>query len=294
MHLVMTGPINSQFTDLSNNLAYELVEFPPSSQHEIPRSGDTVTPIAISLPADNDIANDALCLSIGSSTVLRVPLSILALTGRRIDSLLQFNFNAFFPELELVRLQHHEVRLSLESQRPFGLQLQYKHLDTVPRRELATRPSIEHPIQQIATWTAPEAATSSHQTISATIPFIGFSKGYLIEAPDISQLCRFRLQINGSDRWDYNSTLLQMTAQRLSPQHLWVPFNPVNPPTPFTRTAASFQAGLYHSRVENLRLHLEFTEPQATVKIYSFHLNKLHLQSGLCGTLYEHTHLISE
>lgn len=280
--------IHHLFSDLRDFVTYETHEHPPERRHILPRMGDLCSPIAIDLPDTND-SNDSLCIEIGTQRLLQVPLSILALTGRKIGTLQTFDLSAFFPEIELIRLSYHQVHIFLTSNLPFGLHVQYTQLDHDKKHTLVTTEG-KHSFQQIATYRW--ASDSPQHTITPTIAFNNFSKGYIIESPDITQLRRLKLRLNGHDRWNYGPGLLASAAHRLSPQHLWVPFNPTLPPTPFNRTATSFVGGLQQSRIDIISFHLEFTEPQTSVKIHSFDLNLIRLLSGFAQAKIEHIHEI--
>lgn len=282
MHMVMTGSIHTKLRELAEQVVTDVTRYPAAVRHTILRTGDTVIPTAIDISGDIG-SDDALCLEIGGTLIHRIPLSILFLTGHTKGSIHTFDFSVFFPAIELSRLQSRETYVYLESGHIFGIHLLYTYLETRPRRAL-TIATHELPIQQVSTWAAPSGPT---QEISTEIAFEGYSKGYIVEAPKVSQLRRFHLQINGETRWDHDTDLLTTCAVQLSPTHLWIPFNLTLPQTPFTCSIASYKGGLYHSRIERTRFDLEFTEPQEFVKIHSIDLNVF---LGQGGVQYTHDH----
>lgn len=257
-------------SELSNYIAYDIRDFLPERRHIIRCDGDSCIPFAIKILDSSDNNTDVFCLEIGGQRILNLPLSILSLTGRKIGTIQTFDLTTFLNEIDLTRLASNDIIIFLKSQRPFGLQIRYTYFNIEQRHSRSLLPT-KYPFQQLTSWTW--TSDIPKHTVTSTINFKNFSKGYLIEVPDITKLRRFRLQLNGHDRWDFGPDLLATSAHRLSSNYLWIPFNPSLPPSPFNCAATSFIGGLDQSRVDSIKCHLEFTEPLTTIKIHSFELN---------------------
>jgi hypothetical protein len=306
-----TGPANQRFAaDLSNNFVSVVQEYPPEPFHILGHAeGDLLLPTAIALTGcpSNPYpdSSDALILEIGSrDPLLRIPLSVLALEsadGQCIfcpttdQHILTFRHDMFLPAIPILRLQHHPPRFRLESGRLFSLQARITRLDTAERTTLLTRAEHPLPLQQVATYIHPDPV----RRLTATAPFTGITKGYLIEAPDISALRHVRLQFTlpatGTTvtRLDYGPARIATAGIRLSPRHIWFALAAPNETAKavFDTNPRSFRGGFNQDAVTDLQIHLEFAEEQDFIRIHCLSLNELLTHGGMATPHYAHNPL---
>lgn len=284
-----TGIISSSFPALTNGSSHILRELPATTHHTIERNADIIEPVAITVV--DPAADDAFILSIGGQTITRVPLSILFLSGytNPAENIHTFDISPFFPPIEMVRLQYHVVDFSLESSIPFSLCLRNTYLPPGKRAQLNQEHRRDSSIQQVATYTFQDTSGAYTQTI----PFGGFTKGYIVEAPDISQLRHFCLQIGSGtsmhDLINYGPALLAVAGYYLSPRHIWISIDSSRSSSSlFSRTEESFVNGLNHSGIDDTKFSLEFTsvQPASSIRIHSILLNKVSTRFGMGGILY--------
>lgn len=199
-------------------------------------------------------AQGSLQIRVNGSVIYYLPLNILSLTGKKEDSLITFDINAFLLADDFIG---QDVSVELSPRQPFSIQLLPISSDQSVKSK-----STENVLPQISSYTCYNTST---ELISSS-PFFGLTKGFLVEVADSSAFRCIKLLSNITED-AITSDLTQLF--HMSPQHVWIPINPINAPSPFIPTMESFMGGVELD--DKHRIYLEFTEPQEKVTIYNFY-----------------------
>lgn len=101
--------------------------------------------------------------------------------------------------------------------------------------------------------------------------YLNFSycvKGYFIECDKLDTITNFCLMLNGYDRFTYDRTMLHLVGQRISPNLMYLPFMNGNNYKNMSRE--SYVGSCNHSRIDQVKVLLTFTNVQGNVKL-KFH-----------------------
>lgn len=261
----------------------------------VERHSDSVQPVALVIESEEDPflenCEDYLEMEIGRQRMLRLPLSVLRAIStdyRRVRNrhILGLDWNAFFPDIPMLLLVHHEVKFKLRSIREFSLINHRIHLDTEQRREFAHLDQTNDHIQEISCselFRSAESTTEFDFRLDTHSP----TKGLLIETSDACNLTEFRLFLNGHSAIDLNEITIAFVMRRLSPKCVYIPFDLRAPM--LSREPSSFAGAINFSRIDEARLQLRFTNPQAHIRVCGFVYNQLRTRAGMAGLRFETT-----
>jgi hypothetical protein len=133
-------------------------------------------------------------------------------------------------------------------------------------------------IQQIGTDTYTNEEPFIH--FNKNIGCNGFSKGFFISG-NVSKITQFILALNGEKLITYDHILLQVYAKQFGQNLLYIPFN-TNFNSPFDDlTHNGLTGGLNFSRIGQIHLIINWSEPQTSFKIYNVTSNILRTMSGM-------------
>lgn len=261
----------------------------------VERRSDTVQPVALVIESEEDpfLENyeDYLEMTIGEQPMLQLPLSVLRAIStdyRRIRNkhILGLDWNAFFPDITLIRLSYHEVKFKLRSRREFSFINRRIYLDTEQRRALAHSDITTDHTQGIS---CSELFRPAEPTSEFDFWFDTHSptKGLLIETSDTCDLTEFRLISNGLSVIDLNEITTAFVMRRLSPKCVYIPFD--LRASMLSREPSSFAGAINFSRIGGVRLQLRFANPQAHIRVCGFVYNLLRTRNGMAGLRFETT-----
>ena len=119
----------------------------------------------------------------------------------------------------------------------------------------------------------------------------GVSRGFFIGG-NVNRISNFRLKIYGHDLITYNQLLLQVYAKRIGENLIYIPFNPniLDPFNDLTRN--DFTGSINFSMIDNIRVQIDWLEPQTSFKMYNIASNILRITRSLTGIAFNHGPII--
>lgn len=259
------------------------------------RISDNVQPVALVIESEEDpfLENyeDYLEMEIGGRLMLRLPLSVLRAIStdyRRVRNkhILGLDWNAFFPDITLIRLSYHEVKFKLRSRREFSLINRRICLDAEQRLALAHLEETKDHTQGVS---CSELFRPAEPTAEFDFRFDTHSptKGLLIETSDACDLTEFRLILDGHSAIDLTEITTAFVMRRLSPKCVYIPFDLRAPM--LSREPSSFAGAINFSRIDQARLQLRFANPQAHIRVCGFVYNQLRTKDRMARLRFETT-----
>lgn len=261
----------------------------------VPRDGDMFRAKSLifdCIDINQSIDINRVFIEIGGQKMMNVPFSIFkALSKETVvgsKRIYTFDFNMYMKDIALICLAFHEVRFQVqvnsnENIRGISVCSVYRHLDTVPRREMAQQQNIRDPVQYFQTLKCINRQGNTEYSIELTTLFDGISKGYVLEGP-IDTLEEISLHFNHMEAYKLNQATLSVLGRRLGPNLLYIPFNQDVPLE--TNTFEAYQGALNHVRVDNIRMGIK--QSQATEQCFTIHnlcLNLIRYNTGMAGAV---------
>ena len=312
MQLVATGTQNEALR--LRNVAYEYNTYQANGVQSlsITRFADIVNLEYLELTFSNsernnleDVKHLVLNMFIGGQLIQQFPLSLLINLNEPImcDGKMYINlsFDMLFGGIKLIGLQYREVRVEFKNDNALGCISSYgivsklTYLDIEERRNLAQNSSDEI-IQQLSfihVMTDLNDVTQRSNVYDVCLPFTNISKGFFIECNNVDNLNNINLKFNIQDRFNLNRFLVRTKCKKINENLLYFPFNYDKEYS--DRSAGSYEGAANLSRLDTVKLKLDFDNPINNVKIYCLNSNIYRQQNGICelvfsGELFSNTY----
>ena len=312
MSLVAYGAQNAH---ISRNVQYDYETFESESITSnliITRTADIITPEYLELSLVNptvsfdelksNLSGVILNLTIGGSDILNLPIDFLIdlETPDIVDGKLYVNlhFENFIGGLEMIRLQHHEVRFKIINQQDnlninqyfnsFGIVCKETYLDTQERQQLAQSHG-EQTFQQISFVDVVPSRTNINlqsNTFDIRLPFDGPTKGFFIQCANIAQIKQIQITLNGHERTNYNKFLIKTKCKTINSNLLYCPFNPQA--NWADTTQQSYHGSTNLSRIDSTKIKICLDMEIAHLRVYGLGLNIFRQIGGVGGVAYSH------
>lgn len=258
----------------------------------IPRNGDVIDVKGIIFDSDLEIqelwnAIESLKLTIGEQEILILEKEMLEMiaTPEKVDTkwLFSMDFSPFISNIPLAALAYHEIKLNIhlhDRRNIRGIECisASKYLDNESRRQLTSQ-TLSLPIQQLQ---GGALEFDECRYVHMNIDFNGICKGYFLYG-DINNIECVTLRLNHQDRFVYNRVMLRLIAKKISDKILYIPYNPSKDWKDVS--FESYRDGLNHSRVDSVRMKVEFSTVQSHIGLYGLTSNILNIVGGMGGTL---------
>jgi hypothetical protein len=303
MQLVAIGAQNEALR--LRNVAYEYHTYQVNGVQSlsITRFADIVNLEYLELTFSNseisnveDVKHLVLNMFIGGQLIQQFPLSLLINLNEPImcDGKMYINlcFDMLFGGIKLIGLQYRDVRVEFKNDNAlscissYGIVSKLTYLDIEERRNLAES-RFEEVIQQLSfidIMTDLNDVTQMSNVYDICLPFTNISKGFFIECNNVDNLNNINLKFNSQERFNLNRFLVRTKCKKINQNLLYFPFNYDKDYS--DRTAESYEGSPNLSRIDSIKLKLDFDIPINNVKIYSLNSNIYRQMSGMGGLAY--------
>jgi hypothetical protein len=244
----------------------------------------------------DDVKKLVLNMSIGGQTMQQFPLGLLINLNEPMicDEKMYINlcFDMLFGGIKLIGLPYHEVKVEFKNNdalsciSSYGIVSKLAYLDTEERRNLAES-QFEEVIQQLSfinVMTDLNDITQTSNVYDICLPFTNISKGFFIECNNVDNLNNINLKFNIQDRFNLNRFLVRTKCKKINENLLYFPFNYDKEYS--DRTAGSYEGAANLSRLDTVKLKLDFDNPINNVKIYCLNSNIYKQMSGMGGLVF--------
>ncbi len=319
MSLIATGQMN---THIPRNVAHEYIEYGPAQltgQITLTRDADIIVPeyVKFSFVQPNQanpeipitpnmlktqLSKLSLHMEIGGCRVAHWPLAFLLNLSEPeiidLDIYVNLHFDKIFGEINLLGLQHHEVRFCIVNNQTNPIELLttwelvgvLTYLDNQERQVLGNPNTLHEEIIQyvyqmdVNVSNANLAQTGSEFKI--LLPFEGPNKGIFIECDNPTNIQEINLYLNGQERFRLNKFLIKSKCKIISSRMIYFPFS-FNE-NYLDRSAQSFVGSTNYSRIDTVKLEVKFNPnaPTNQIKIFGLSANMYRQTSGMGGLAY--------
>lgn len=281
MHLAAYGTEN-KFFNRNKNLYSEgnsCIKF-NNNKLTIKREGDTCVPLYIK--SDKEIKN--IELIIGRQIINKIPLEFCnKLYGHEIKKdnyfLYKIPWNLMFEkDLYIIKLQYYNIDIIIESDNicDAELYLKYKYLDTEPSRALYH--NNQECFMKNFQW---KNYTIKDGVLRNKINFNGITKGLFIENIDISKIKSLGIQFNGTDRLNYNKTMIDLFVKKIGKDIIYIQLDDSN--NKFDDYI--FTSSANFSRIDDIKIKFD-TEIDQNIRILILSANCLNYIGGNAKLMY--------
>jgi hypothetical protein len=263
---------------------------------QITRDADTCTPSYIIINTNNpmtpeqfitNIGNSRFKMEIGGQQIFENRVSLYIDLGlfRQLDPVtfsVGIPYSQYNDDIYLIALQYMEVRCFLDLDThdfidECSIILEYKYLSHNNRLHMASN-GHEHYLQLFQS--SYTELTQPTNIITQNLPFDLISKGLLIST-DINNISSIQLKLNGTNRWNYNSTMLKLYSQQIGPGIFYIPFS--SKIGLFDKAIHAYRSGLNFTRIDYPQLTINFIQPVTKLGVHSLFFNILRTMSGMTG-----------